>query len=157
LGFFDDRFNLIGGDDQVFLRFLCETIHPVVRVDVTEAERLCQLYNTYLKNDGFQIVEKTHLSGKPVYVGRHVGIIGAPGIAAAKEVLLGTDASYITQQITRMESAVVNDPDLAIGTAKELVETCCRTILTERGISVPKSIDLPQLVKLTSKELPTYA
>src|SRR6266478_8776751 len=54
---------------------------------------------------------------------------------------------------TRMESSVVNDPDLAIGTAKELVETCCKTILSERGITIPKGADLPQLVKLTSKEL----
>jgi hypothetical protein len=42
--FYDDRFNLLNGDDDTFLRFLCETIHPVVRTDVTEAKRLCQLY-----------------------------------------------------------------------------------------------------------------
>jgi AbiJ-like protein/abortive infection Abi-like protein len=151
--FRDARFNLMGCDDQVFLRFLCETVHPVVRADVTEAEKLCQLYNNYLKNDGFQLVEKTRLSGKPLYVGRDIGVIGAPGVAAAREVLSGTDATYVAQQITRMESSVVNDPDLAIGTAKELVETCCKTILTERGVTMPKSADLPQLVKLTSKEL----
>lgn len=151
--FRDERFDLMGCDDQVFLRFLCETIHPVVRSDVTEAEKLCQLYNNYLKNDGFQLTEKTRLSGKPIFTGRDVGVIGAPGLAAAREVLSGTDATYVAQQVTRMESSVVNDPDLAIGTAKELVETCCKTILTERGITIPKSADLPQLVKLTSKEL----
>ena len=151
--FYDQRFNLMGCDDQIFLRFLCETIHPVVQADVTEAEKLCQLYNNYLKNDGFELVEKIRLSGKPLYVGRDVGVIGAPGVAAAKEALSGTDATYVVQQITRMESSVVNDPDLAIGTAKELVETCCKTILNERGIMIPKSADLPQLVKLTSKEL----
>ncbi|MHB8563830.1 MAG: abortive infection family protein, partial [Acidiferrobacteraceae bacterium] len=46
-----------------------------------------------------------------------------------------------------------DDPGLAIGTAKELVETCCKTILRERGIEFSKSADLPELVKLTSKEL----
>src|SRR5436309_245617 len=35
--FSDQRFNLMRCDDEVFLRFLCETIHPVVRADVTEA------------------------------------------------------------------------------------------------------------------------
>lgn len=151
--FYDRRFNLMGSDDEIFLRFLCEMIHPVVRPDVTEVERLLQLYNSFLRNDGFQIVEKTRISGKPVYIGRHVGIIGAPGVVAAKKVLSGTDATYVTQQITRMEASVVNDPDLAIGTAKELVETCCKTILHERRIAIPKNTDLPQLVKLTSKEL----
>jgi hypothetical protein len=151
--FQDERFDLMGCDDQVFLRFLCETIHPVVRADVTESEKLCQLYNSYLKNDGFQLIEKTRLSGKPIFTGRDVGVIGAPGLATAREVLSGTDATYVAQQITRMESSVINDPDLAIGTAKELVETCCKTILIERGITIPKGADLPQLVKLTSKEL----
>ena len=72
--FYDGRFGLMNGDDENFLAFLCETIHPVVRPDPAEAERICQLYNQYLRNDGFQIVEKTRLSGKPVFVGRHVGI-----------------------------------------------------------------------------------
>lgn len=151
--FYDDRFNILYGDDEIFLRFLSETIHPVVRPDLTEAERLCQLYNQYLINDGFQLVEKARISGKPIYAGRYVGVAATPGLAAAKEYLSGADASYVSQQITRMEAAVVPDPDLAIGTAKELVETCCKTILSERKISVPKGADLPQLVKMTCKEL----
>ena len=116
--FYDNRFNLMNCDDDLFLRFLCETIHPIVRLDATETERLCQLYNSFLKNDGFQLVEKTRISGKPVYVGRYVGVTGVPGVSTAKEVLSGTDATYVAQQITRMETAVVNDPDLAIGTSK---------------------------------------
>ncbi len=143
----------MNGDDEVFLRFLCETIHPVVRPDSTEAERLCQMFNQFLKNDGFQIIEKTRFSGKPVYIGRYVGIAAFPGISAVRETLAGTDPGYVSQQITRMETALKNDPGLAIGTAKELVETCCRTILKERSVSIPKRADLPQLVKLTSREL----
>ena len=151
--FCDDRFGLAHRDDEVFLRFLCETIHPVVRPDPTEAERLCQLYNQYLKNDGFQLVEKTRLSGKPVFVGRNVGIVAAPGITVARDSLSGADAGYVAQQITRMEAAVQNDPDLAIGTAKELVETCCKTILVERGVEIPRKTTVPALVKLTSRQL----
>lgn len=151
--FKDDRLDLLAGDDEVFLRFLCETLHPVVRPDVTEAERLCQLYNQYLKNDGFQLVEKTRMSGKPVFAGRYIGLAETPGIAVARDALSGTDAGYVAQQITRMEAAVQNDPGLAIGTAKELVETCCKTILGERGVRIPKKPDLAQLVKLTSREL----
>jgi len=151
--FYDSRFNLLNGDDDVFLRFLCETIHPVVRSDTPEAERLCQLYNQYLTNDGYQLVEKARLSGKPVFVGRYVGIVAAPGISVARDSLAGADASYVSQQITRMEVAVESDPGLAIGTAKELVETCCRTILTECDVEVPKSPDIPALIKLTSKQL----
>jgi AbiJ N-terminal domain 3/Abortive infection C-terminus len=151
--FSDARLNLMNGDDETFLAFLCETIHPVVRPDPTEAERICQLYNHYLRNDGFQIVEKTRLSGRPVYIGRYVGVGVTPAVSAAKTTLGGADPGYIFQQITRMEAAVINDPTLAIGTAKELVETCCKTILEARGAPFSNSADLPQLVKLTAKEL----
>ena len=151
--FYDPRFSLMNGDDDSFLAFLCETIHPIVRPDPAEAERICQLYNQYLRNDGFQIVEKTRLSGKPVFVGRYVGVGITPAISTAKETLGGTDPGYVAQQITRMEAAVANDPALAIGTAKELVETCCKTILQARRIQFGKSADLPELVKLTIKEL----
>ncbi|QQS16047.1 MAG: abortive infection family protein [Candidatus Moraniibacteriota bacterium] len=152
--FSDERLNLLNGDDEVFLRFLCETIHPVVRSDVTESEKLHQMFNQFLKNDGFELVERTRMSGKPVYTGR--AIIGTgitPGIQSARATLTGLDPMYIAQQITRMEAAVTNDVSLAIGTAKELVETCCKTVLEERGIQFGKNTDIPELVKLTSKEL----
>jgi hypothetical protein len=151
--FSDSRFGLCDGDDQVLLRFLCEMVHPVVRPDVTEAERLCQLMNHALRNDGFEIVEKTRLSGKPVFTARYVGVTPIPGLGTAKETIAGADPGYVAQQITRMEAAVNNDPALAIGTAKELLETCCRTILLKRGAEVSPATDLPQLVKMTARTL----
>lgn len=151
--FFDRRFDLMYGDDEILLRFLAETVHPVVRPDVTESQKLVQLYNQYLKNDGFELAEKSRISGKPIYVGRNIGIAHAPVISSAKKILSGTDVGYVVEQITRMEAAVFNDPTLAIGTAKELVETCCKTILEERGVNVPSADSLPQLVKRTAKEL----
>jgi hypothetical protein len=151
--FSDARFNLMQGDDETLLRFLCETVHPVVRPDATTAQRLVQMFNLFLQHDGFQIAERTRISGRPVYVGRFIGVGVTPGISVARETLLSTDPTYIAQQITRMEAAIFNDPSLAIGTAKELVETCCKTILSERGVSHSHNADVPELVKLTSKTL----
>jgi len=74
-----------------------ETIHPVVRTDATDCERLSQLYNSCLGNDGYQIVEKTRISGKAVYAGRFVGTSVSPGINSAKESLSGTDVGYVSQ------------------------------------------------------------
>jgi len=151
--FSDERFGLMRGDDEVLLRFLCETLHPVVRADITEAERLCQMYNQHLANDGFRLVERMRVSGRPIYIGRHVGLPVTPSIGAARQTLITADASYVAQQITRMEGALYNDPSLAIGTAKELIETCCKTILQERGVEIPRDAEIPRLVKLTSQEL----
>jgi hypothetical protein len=63
------------------------------------------------------------------------------------------NSAYISKQIHRMEQAVDNDPDLAIGTAKELIETCCKSILEERGKAITGTPDMPTLTKATFKEL----
>ena len=42
---------------------------------------------------------------------------------------------------------------LAIATAKEFLETVCKTILSERGIQYDKAGDLPKLVKLKELQL----
>ena len=151
--FYDRRFNLLNADDEVFLGFLCEGLHPVVRPDPTEAQKIRQLYNQFLRNDGYQLVEKTWISQKPVFVARYVGLSPTPGVAAAKETLATVDAGYVAQQITRMEAAVANDPPLAIGTAKELIETVCKTILDERAVAYSRNPEIPELVKLTAKTL----
>jgi hypothetical protein len=57
------------------------------------------------------------------------------------------------RQIERLQDAVDSDPDLAIGTAKELVETTCKTILEERGVPFGKSDDISKLVKDARKAL----
>jgi hypothetical protein len=63
------------------------------------------------------------------------------------------DAKYLAQQIQRIKGAVESDPELAIGTSKELVETCCRTILNKRGATIPDNPDIAVLTKATLKEL----
>ncbi|NLG84594.1 MAG: hypothetical protein GX493_08335 [Firmicutes bacterium] len=46
--FYDSRFNLLHAPDEEFLRFLCETVHPVVRPDIEEALALVEAYNKEL-------------------------------------------------------------------------------------------------------------
>ena len=61
--------------------------------------------------------------------------------------LPGADKKYVAQQIERMSSSVSKDPALTIGTAKEVVETCCKTILNALGKGAEMSPKLPSLVK----------
>jgi len=151
--FTDPRFNILHGEDEMFLRFLCETLHPVVRTDSEGIERLKQGYNLLLKNDGYEIVPKTKVGGRSIYAARQIALTSEIHVDSLKERFTGTDENYILKQITRMESAIENDPGLAIGTAKELVETVCKTILKERKNKIQGSPDLPKLVKQTVKEL----
>ena len=63
------------------------------------------------------------------------------------------DAEHLKKQIKRIEQSIESDPELAIGTAKELVETTCKTILRECGKPVTGSPDISNLTKDTLKEL----
>jgi hypothetical protein len=149
----DRRFNLLETDDEVFLRFLCEMLHPVVRRDPEEVERLRQTFNQYLNRDGYEIVERAKISGRPVFAARLLIPSASKALESVKETFAKADANYVLQQITRMEAAIDEDPTLAIGTAKELVETCCKTILAERNVEIQGSPNLPQLVKQTTRVL----
>jgi hypothetical protein len=78
---------------------------------------------------------------------------GSPSLEPLKAHAKALDANYLAEQIRRMEASIETDPSLAIGTAKELIETCCKTILAERGKPVTGTPDVPTLTKETLKEL----
>lgn len=63
------------------------------------------------------------------------------------------DLPNVVEQLRRLEDVADTDPRLAIGTAKELVETVCKSILRERGISVDSTWDIPKLVGEVRREL----
>jgi hypothetical protein len=149
----DARLNLLRCDDDVFLRFLCEMVHPLVRSDDDERERLVRTFNTHLSRDGYEIAPYRYVSGKPVYAGR-VRLAGASDVpVAAKRVADELGSAHVAAQVTRMETSVRNDPPLAIGSAKEFLETMCKGILSKRGVLLGGGEDLPKLLKLTRDQL----
>jgi hypothetical protein len=108
----------------------------------TERKKVVTKLIHFLNKDGFQWID-----------GRIVAGVGVPLLDSIKETATIFDAKHMADQIRRMESAVEDDPSLAIGTAKELIETCCKTILAERGKPVIGSPNIPTLTKETLKEL----
>jgi len=94
----------------------------------------------WLEKDGF-----VYANGKLSSMGKHV--------LDMTETASKFDAPALHRQIDRLRECVNSDPDLAIGTAKELIETTCRTILEDRGIIVDDSWELPRLVKETRQIL----
>jgi hypothetical protein len=87
---------------------------------------------------------------------RHIAtrlLAGGPSLTPLKEHAKVLNANHLAEQIRRLEASVESDPSLAIGTAKELVETCCKTILAERGKPVTGTPDVSTLTKETLKEL----
>ena len=149
----DSRFNLLQCPSEQFLRFICEIVHPVVRSDRNEALKLVQQFNDQLRVEGWQLVEIEKIAGRPRYVGQRIQSNSVRSVSRARTVADALDAGWMQKEIERLENSIESDPALAIGTAKELVETCCKSILTKRGVTVSRSDDLPKLTKTLAKEL----
>jgi hypothetical protein len=81
-------------------------------------------------------------------------ISGKIRIDSLKATIQKFNLQYINKQIQRLEKATETDPDLAIGTSKELIESCCKTILDEFKVSYnEKDIDVTRLTRLTMEQL----
>jgi len=106
------------------------------------AENAFRSLKKWIERDGYQ-----YQNGRLVPVGK----------TRALEDISDTGSHFnmpeLQRQIERMKSAVEDDPGLAIGTAKELVETTCKTILEDRGIPFDEEADIGKLIKETRKTL----
>jgi hypothetical protein len=124
-------------DARKFLA-LCENL-------LTAAEpesRLAKDFPKWLRKDGY-IFEN----------GRISGVTHGTSLATIQAIATEFNAGHMQEHINRIAVAVETDPAQAIGSAKELVETCCKTILTERGKPVKGTEDVLELVKATRAEL----
>lgn len=151
--FSDSRFNLIDGPTDRFLRFLCEVVHPVVRPNRDEAIKLVAHFNDQLRRAGWELFEEERIGGRPRFSYRELRNRTAHVVSRARTVADALNAGWMAKEIERLENSVDRDPALAIGTAKELVESCCKSILTKRNVIFTKSEDLGELTKKVTKEL----
>lgn len=122
----------------------CEShiANPSTNFDLTALKRIYDNLVGCLRRDGYEF---------------HEGRLRAKGNDALLRYLTATaaslDSEYLAAQVDRLAEAVEQDSDLAIGQAKELVETCCKTILAASGESGYERLDLVPLVKQTMKQL----
>lgn len=61
---------------------------------------------------------------------------------------------HIEQQVKAIELAVTENVGLAFDLAKTIIESACKTILSERKISFADDDDLPKLFRTTTQNLP---
>lgn len=150
--FYDSRFDLKNCEDEAFLNFLCQMLHPVIRTDINEVKQLLDIFNKCLKPDGWEIAETADLFGKPIFAGRPLAF-SEDLVSPAKQIAKSINTEYISKQLNRMQTSIDLDPELAIGTAKEFVETICKTLLIEMRVPINNKCDLPDLVKLVRENL----
>jgi len=78
----DPRIDLLHCEDELYLKFLTETIHPIVRSNQEEIDKLIEIYNRHLNTDGFEIVRDGNISGKSLFSWRKIDI----GVSLKDEV-----------------------------------------------------------------------
>jgi AbiJ-like protein/TIR domain-containing protein len=63
---------LLNCNDDVFLFFLQQTVHPLVLSDQSVLSETINEYNAKLAPDGYQFEISSHISGKPIYKAKRV-------------------------------------------------------------------------------------
>lgn len=150
--FSDPRLGLLQVPDEVFLKFLCEMVHPIVRDD-SEVDDLVATFNRYLAPDGYRLVVVDAMSGRRVF-GAELALVGADGaLDDARLIAQALSSSHMAAQITRMRANIIQDAPLAIGSAKEFVESLCKGILDARLATRTGKEDFPALVSMTRDAL----
>lgn len=152
--FADARFNLGGCADDQFLAFLAEVVHPVVRSDDDEVNKLVTEFNRHLRPDGYALTPGSYISGKPIYVGAPIAASHSPATALdlpTRTVL--EDHTALLDHLAAIDRDITTDPAGAITSAKDLVETMYKLILDKRGVTYSSRDDLPGLYKKVAGEL----
>ena len=93
-----------------------------------------------LKRDSYEWHQDQIVSSNPITYTEDI-------VAVARRL----EIEPLLVQIDRLKKAINDDPALAVGTAKEMVETVCKTILEKMNVNVPNKF--PQLVRHTAKTL----
>ena len=98
---------------------------------------------TALQSDGF-IYENNRLTQS--------GGLPTPTMNILEQTQI-INKTQLQLHMDRIENSIESDPELAIGNAKELLETICKNILDQKKIMYTKNNDLPDLMKMLCKEL----
>lgn len=124
--FTDDRFRLLWCPDEDYLRFLCETVHPIVRPDAVEARSLASEINALIRADGWELIEKGAISGKPLFAAAKAG----GGVRIVEEPTGWPKVDRQLQEVrVRLDSAQTEEHFQAVG-------LLCREVLISVGQAV---------------------
>lgn len=149
--FEDRRINLFR-DEQLFVEFVERIFHPEVRENESQWKPYLEEINKILKNDNLILVAAESISGRSIY---KIEAIDSNKLinTYSEEIKVKFSSDYINSQIDIMLANVEHNPNIAIGKAKELIESTAKTILDEMDIEYKKDIDFTPLVKKVIEEL----
>jgi hypothetical protein len=146
--FDDERFGLRSGSDELFVLFLSQMLHPLVRPDANEARQLLADFNQMLEGDDWELIEVGQLSGRPLYEGRRREAIKPP-LEAIDVDSYGNllDPQVLREHLRRIDAGLKSDPAAAIGSSKELLESVLKAILEDYEVDYKSGDEVMDLYK----------
>lgn len=140
--FEDSRLQL--DDDERFLNLLCEMIHPVTRSDRVEVAALVEMFNSHLAPDGWKVIEKEKISGRPVFV----AISNEAAVQVENTERIGS--AHALSQLKKCEERIgLIDYEGAISASRSLLESVFADIYEKTtGDKVRKGGSLMDLYKV---------
>lgn len=141
-----------------FLKYYQVSYKLEYNPDLSEDDYIPEIHAYGVKyNEGYSRLYRQCLS----IIEKHKGINSATAdqVKDLKDRVFSNE--YLHQEINEMMAEITTNPTDAIGKAKELIESCCKTILDEMGIQSDKRWDFIAItnkvleeLKLTPKAIP---
>ena len=100
-----------------------------------------------------RLILELHRCGYEWREGAIVNASSSARLADTKAYADRFDLNHLTEHTQRIEKAIDADPPQAIGSAKELIETVAKTILTKRNVPYARGNDILELGKAVFKTL----
>lgn len=149
--FTDPRINLMH-DDEIFKKFLEQIFHPVILDNESKWKEYLEKINRILQFDSLFMSPIEEMSGRPVY--KVVPLETNRLISEYSNQFKNKFSSeYIDSQVNIMISNIEKNPNVAIGKAKELLESCAKSILDEMKVDYDDKIEIMPLMKLVMEKL----
>jgi hypothetical protein len=149
----DDRIDLSGCTDEKLLEFLAFMVHPRVRGDQEAVDHVTDLINGFIGRDGYQLGVVEEVSGKRIFAGVPIVAQHGAGTDDAGRVADELASAHVARQVARMKASLMTEPALAIGSAKEFVESVTKGILRDHAVTLVGGETMPQLVRMARDKL----
>lgn len=149
--FIDSRINIMH-DDEVFKKFLEQIFHPVVIENDSCWIKYLEEINMILRYDSVCLSPVDEMSGRAVYkvvpleTNRLVN-------EYSNQIKNKFSSAFIDSQVTIMINNIESNPNVAIGKAKELLESCAKSILDEMNVEYDEKMEVMPLMKLVMDKL----
>jgi len=146
----DPRINLAYVLDQQYIEFLNLTLDHRVRQNFNEEDKMIEIYNFNLNPVGYNVAQISENQGRPVWA---IVESKAHVVRHAAEIIQYFNSEYVARQFQSIQRSLLRETDIAIGTAKELLETACKSILKKKERQFDKNWNLLQLINATIQSL----